>query len=554
MNKKQAWLLVTVIAGLILLLTGCNTATPEISPSPTEATPTDALLRTRGKLFSTSGECAYCHTGMTDAAGQDVSIDSAWRSTMMANSTRDPYYRASVRSEVLTNPEHQAAIEKKCSICHIGMAYHTAENDGTAIAMLPNEGFLDKSHALYPFAADGVSCSLCHQITASGLGTTDSFSGEYDIDRTTAQGERVVFGHFAIDDATAIIMSNASGFNPQQADHVKQAEICAVCHNLFTPYITNEGDWSTELFPEQTPHLEWLHSVYQKGTSCQGCHMPAAEGEVMLANTGSPPRSPFPQHTFAGGNAYMISLLSNNRVALGVTATREQLEDTRLSILGLLQEKSARLSVTADQEESTLTVKVNTVVQTGHKFPSSFPSRRVWLHVIVKDSAEKIIFESGGWKPNGMILENDNDLDGTLYEPHYSVITSPDQIQIYETIIGDPNGEVTTTLLRAQTYLKDNRLLPAGFDKATADEAIAVCGEALTDQDFKAGGDQVLYQIPAAPGAYTVEVELLYQSIGYRWAEKFRDEENPEGAEFYGYTDAMANSPILIASQSVTVK
>jgi len=514
----------------------------------------DALLRTRGTLFSTSGECAFCHTGLTDAAGQDVSIDSAWRSTMMANSTRDPYYRASVRSEVLTHPVHQAAIEKKCSICHIGMAYHTAENDGTEIAMLPDEGFLDKSHALYPFAADGVSCALCHQITAGGLGSTDSFSGEYAIDFTTAQGERVVFGHFAIDDAIATIMSSASGFIPQQADHVKQSDICAVCHNLFTPYITNEGTLSTELFPEQTPHLEWQHSVYRKGTSCQNCHMPAAEGEVMLANTGSPPRSPFPQHAFAGGNAYMISLLSNNREALGVTATSRQLEDTRVAILDLLQAKSARLSVTAQREESTLTVKINSAVHTGHKFPSSFPSRRVWLHLIVKDNAGKIVFESGAWTPNGMILENDNDLDGTVYEPHYSLITSPDQIQIYETIIGDPDGEVTTTLLRAQTYLKDNRLLPVGFDKATADESIAVRGEAFTDEDFKAGGDQVVYRIQAAPGAYTVEVELLYQSIGYRWAEKFRSEDNPEGAEFYGYTDAMENSPVVIASESATVK
>lgn len=566
MKTNQVWKTIVVLAVFLFLLAGCapaeSTTTPAAtvpsvpsnSSTTTEAAYSDALIQYRGKLFSASGDCAYCHTGMIDAAGKDVSIDSAWRSTMMANSTRDPYYRASVRSEVLANPGYQAAIEDKCSICHIGMAYHTAQNDGQEIAMLPAEGFLDKSNELYPLAADGVSCTLCHQVTADGLGEMDSYSGHYGIDLVTPQGERVVFGHFAIDDALAAIMSGASGFIPQQAEHVKQAEICAVCHNLFTPYITNEGKLSTDLFPEQTPHLEWQNSVYQKGTSCQGCHMPTAEGEVFLSNTGSPPRSPFPQHTFVGGNAYMVSLLSNNREALEVTATNEQLEDTRLAILDLLQEKSARLSVTAKQQQSNLIVNVNVSVQTGHKFPTSFPSRRAWLHVVVKDSEGKIIFESGAWQPNGMISENDNDRDGTLFEPHYTVITTPDQVQIYEAIISDPNGDVTTTLLRAKEYLKDNRLLPVGFDKASVDADIAVYGAAATDDDFKGGSDLVTYQIPASPGAYTIEVELLYQSIGFRWAEKFRSEENPEGLEFYGYTDAMDNAPVIIVSESVKVK
>jgi hypothetical protein len=62
---------------------------------------------------------------------------------------------------------------------------------------------------------------------------------------------------------------------------------------------------------------------------------------------------------------------------------------------------------------------------------------------------------------------NDNDDDRTRYEPHYREITRPDQIQIYESILREPSGAVTTGLLSSTGDLKDNRLTPRGFDKAT---------------------------------------------------------------------------------------
>jgi hypothetical protein len=70
--------------------------TPE-GTTPPVAYPGLPLPTERGELFSASGACTICHANMTDESGADVSIDAAWRSTMMANAARDPYWQASVR-------------------------------------------------------------------------------------------------------------------------------------------------------------------------------------------------------------------------------------------------------------------------------------------------------------------------------------------------------------------------------------------------------------------------------------------------------------------------
>ncbi len=86
---------------------------------------------------------------------------------------------------------------------------------------------------------------------------------------------------------------------------------------------------------------------------------------------------------------------------------------------------------------------------TGHKLPTAFPSRRAWLHFVVRDRDGRVVFESGAINPDGSIAGNDNDADKTKYEPHYREITSAEQVEIYEDILGDPEGKVTTGLLQA---------------------------------------------------------------------------------------------------------
>jgi hypothetical protein len=491
---------------------------------------------------------------MTDESGADVSIDTAWRSTMMANAARDPYWQASVRAEVLDNPDYQAVIEDKCATCHMPMARLTAVTSGGEGKVL-GDGFLDAENEQHTLAMDGVSCTLCHQISETGLGQPGSFSGGFVIDTDLPEGERLTFGPYPVGENLVRVMQSVSGFIPAEGLHVTQSELCATCHTLYTPYVDATGQIAGE-FPEQTPYLEWTHSDYHQTQACQDCHMPAAQGAVGISTTGGPLRSPFAQHVFVGGNAYMLEILRTFGEERQVTASSEQFEAKKVQTVDQLQNHAATLAVEeVELSESHLGVTVVIQSLAGHKFPTGFPARRAWLHFTVQDAGEGVVFESGAVNPDGSIVGNDNDADPTQYESHYQVVASPDQVQIYESIMGDSEGDVTTVLLRGAGYLKDNRLLPSGFDKGTAFEDIAAYGQAMEDADFAGGGDRVPYAIELgdAEGPFTVTVELLYQSVGYRWAENLRRHEASEPARFLDYYEAVPNLPVVVARATAEV-
>jgi hypothetical protein len=162
------------------------------------------------------------------------------------------------------------------------------------------------------------------------------------------------------------------------------------------------------------------------------------------------------------------------------------------------------------------------------------------------------VFESGAFGADGSIEGNDNDADGTRYEPHYTEIRSPDQVQIYEPILADAAGKVTTGLISAVRYLKDNRLLPHGFDKSTATAEIAVHGEAAADPAFGASGHQIRYSvdIASASGPFQVEAELWYQPIGFRWATNLKRYDSAEPRRFNAYFDSMGGESAVVLARS----
>ena len=253
----------------------------------------------------------------------------------------------------------------------------------------------------------------------------------------------------------------------------------------------------------------------------------------------------------------MLRLLNRFRNELGVTAPASEMEATARATVRQLQQDTATIQVTPPRVDGgRIAFEVQVANLTGHKFPTGYPSRRTWLHVTVRDARGGVAFESGAITDAGLIVGNDSDAAAATYEPHYEEITAAEQVQIYETILGDRANVPTTGLLTATHYLKDNRLLPRGFDKTTAPPEIGVFGAARTDADFSGAGDRVRYRVPVTgDGPYRVEIELRYQSIGYRWASNFEPIKADEAARFVSYYKATSGgSSVVVASATVTVE
>ena len=506
--------------------------------------------------FQTSDRCIACHNGLFTSSGEDVSIGFDWRASMMANSSRDPYWQASVRRESLDHPESKAIVEDTCSICHMPIVRYEAKlhgGRGQVFSHLPFEAGRKEGRQ----AEDGVTCSVCHQISKERLGTNESFTGGFAVERPSADDNRPEYGPFQIEiGQTRIMRSSSEGFRPTQGDHIRQSEMCATCHTLITETLGPEGK-GLGRFPEQVPYQEWLHSDYKNKQSCQACHMPAVNEDVAITSVFGAPREGVLRHLFVAANFFMLRMLNRYRDELRVAALPQELTAASDRTVRFLESQAARISIEqARKVGGRLEADVSVENLGGHKLPTAYPSRRAWIHLVVRDRSGRRVFESGAPNADGSIEGNDNDVDPARFEPHYTEIRTSDQVQIYESILGDPNGRVTTGLVSTARYLKDNRLLPHGFDKHTAEPDVAVHGGALEDPDFNDAGDHITYSVALADtdGPFEVEAELLYQPIGYRWAANLKAYGNAmEPRRFSAYYDSMGRSATATLAHATSV-
>jgi hypothetical protein len=466
-----------------------------------------------------------------------------------------------VAAEQKRNPQLADTINDKCTRCHAPMANDALKNAGKPIQLF-GDGFNNPANAHFDAAMDGVSCTVCHQISDDGLlGTSQSNSGNFTVEIFPDKRDRPAYGQYA-DPVVPPMRDNAS-FTPKYGAHISSSAMCATCHDLKTPYVDADGNIaSTQYethFPEQMIFTEWRNSIYATGKSeektCQQCHMPKVDGKVKIAtNSGDvPDREGFSRHTMTGANTTMLGILRDNAPELGVAAAdlNGEIERTRAFL-----KTAASIEITDSRiSNGVLTAQVKLSNHTGHKLPGGYPSRRMFIHFTVKDKDGTTLFESGKVNADGSISGNIEDDDERQYEPHYDTITSADQVQIYEPIMADTDGNITHTLLRAKTYLKDNRLTPEGFSKASAPADIAVHGKAADDSNFDNGQDTITYQVDVGTAKdLLITAELQYQPLSYgHLQDLFRDSELPEVASFKAMFLRSTEKTESLASAETTI-
>jgi hypothetical protein len=515
----------------------------------------DALRRMNqgiqnGEYFLGSNTCKGCHgkdilygIANTDPEGNDVNLFDDWAGTMMALSAKDPLWRAQLSREVHSNPVHAASLENKCTSCHSPMGHYTAFFKG-------NSPYRISDMLTDTLGLDGVSCVSCH-IQGEEAGTT--FSGVIQYDTT-----RHMYGPYTNPEIGP--MQLYTGFIPAYGAHMKTSQACASCHTLITDVVDMAGNYTGEKFVEQSTYHEWVNSAYPGlDKTCQTCHMPSIRGPVVIANNilNLPARTPFNLHKFMGANSFMLQLMKANKTALGITATDANMDTSIASTLRILKTATLDLSLNLESwvSDTVASFALKLTNKAGHKFPSGYPARRAFVQFVATSMEGDTLFKSGMLDPNYEVAGHD-----PVTEPHHQLITQESQVQIYEMVMHDIQGNRTTLLERARTKAKDNRIPPLGFTSTSSVYDTVYVAGVSGDDDFNkeagaegSGSDLVRYRIKVPGGnqltsAINVYAKVYYQSVPPRWVSEMFQVNTPEINTFESMYMAADRAPVEVAS------
>lgn len=502
--------------------------------------------------FADAARCGQCHTAgdatqLRDAAGRDVSPVALWRTSMMALAARDPMYLAVVSDEVAAAAD-PAAVGALCTRCHAPAGHEERRAAGGRLGLDDLTAGTDPAAVL---AREGVTCTVCHQLGASGLGGDGSFTGGFAVGY-----DRQMFGPHA-QPATAP-MQMFVRYTPTYGAHVGDSALCGTCHTVI---VARPG--GGELV-EQATYLEWRSSDYATGAAivtCAGCHLPTRDDDGVTISTRLArfpatlqARAPLGRHLLLGGNSFMLGLLADAPDWLGAGLTGAELTAAATRTDGFLATAAAVTVVEARRAGGEVVIRIEVANRTGHKLPTGYPSRRAWLHLRVTAGGAPV-FESGATDAAGRLIDDAGQvIDGPGRQPHYKEITRAAQVQIYEATLVDDRGQPTHRALAAVDVGKDNRLLPSGWHPSAADaRRVSIVGVAA-DPDFVGGSDRVGYRIAGAPaGPLTVEVELLYAATSPDHVATVGAIATPAGARFAALSAGRPVPPIRLARATATV-
>jgi hypothetical protein len=499
-------------------------------------------------LFAGSGKCVGCHgydpLGLTstDDDGNDVNVSDAWAATMMANAAKDPFWRAKVSHEVAVNPGHQVELESTCTRCHAPLGRFDALHNG-------QETYSIAEMILDSIALDGVSCSACHQLDTAFVG--QNFSGNLIYDTT-----HTIFGPYF--NPFSAPMQSFVGFDVVLGESISKSETCSGCHTLITNSVDMDGELTGVEFVEQATYTEWTNSIYDQDATreeCQHCHVPRIDDEVALALDYSfvGGRSPFGLHEFSGANIFMLKLMKDHIDTLGINASVTNYDSAIVRTERMLNDSTLLLHLSElNRNSDSVYYFLHIENQAGHKFPSGYPSRRATVQFLLKDENGDTLFFNGAFDEDFEVIGY-----SLPYEMHHQNINNEENVQVYEMVFADINGDKSTILERGYSILKDNRIPPIGFTSSHFSyDTISIVGNAADDIDFNyngsdegSGADGVYFTIGLNDysGPLVAKARIYYQTTPPAWMTEMFEYETPEILLFKSMFDSADRSPFLVA-------
>ncbi len=520
--------------------------------------------------FVTSDQCTACHnaTGTITPARADapsmlyylsgtpthnpqtvnLSPNGEWRFSMMGLAGRDPIFFSQLNSETTLHANLRLGdqtppkpfVENLCLHCHgvMGQRQFTHDNPGA----LFTKSLVNSDTKYGALARDGISCSLCHRISADGLGTPATYTGDFKVGDAQHMN-----GPF--EGPLRLPMKNALGMQPQAAPQITESTLCGSCHTIDLPVFRSNGDpvmevkngkYQQKTFFEQSTFLEWKNSSFADNgptpKSCQNCHMPntfthggeeSASLSYKIANIEDKsfppvdhrapnskldlqPRANYSRHTLLGINVFALEMFKQFRTELGLYTpdpSQGLLNPDPMIRQSLNTEDGLETAIdqsaNAIAQRTTAEIKIISVVRlakawqvdvqvtnkAGHSFPSGVGFRRAFVNFQVVDGNSDVVWASGNVTESqdqvssrlkGLIVDGRGyPLQTETFTPsqqriqaHYwaeNPITREDQVQIYEELVRNPEGFLTTSFIALNEKAKDNRLQPQGWSATGPD-------------------------------------------------------------------------------------
>ncbi|HEY6324973.1 MAG TPA: hypothetical protein VIW73_00475 [Candidatus Cybelea sp.] len=532
------------------------------------------------------------------AHGANISEYGEWRWSPMALAGRDPVFYAQFEHELASiasrHDPRAAAIRRDvtntCLNCHGMMGERAFAHDFPGhvfpVAALFDAMPRNADAAYGGLARDGVSCATCHHAVSkkppAGADSLPFFLNHVISGQLGLGPPAAVYGPFHDDVIATHPMKEALGITPRYSSYIESPRMCGSCHTINLPLIDAKPHQTVVHNVEQATYLEWLNSKYQTeyhpmagARSCQDCHMPeggatkialvedqsypettylASRGDVTVRTR----KSGFRRHELLGLNAFLLSMFREFPGVMGVrtsdymsTAT-DDLDHAIANIVRQARHATATVAVRTHLEGRRLIADVEVVNRTGHRFPTGVAFRRAFLDVEVRDLSRAPdaapIFASGRSDGRGRILGTnglplpsesfaDDDRHRQAYQEHFDEahpITSGDQVQIFEELMQDASGRFTTSFLRRDREVKDNRILPIGWTRSGPEPDIPRYFLAATFPKGRAAADPryfdgkghavVRYVVALPPGVNSSHLKVVARLYYQSFAPYFLDE------------------------------